>query len=385
VYVDTPGLGSLATAGSAETLAYLPRCDLGVVLVDAGATLGADDLSTIRTLYEAGIPARVLLSKSDLLAAEDLEQVRQYAIDNIKSQLGLSLPVHAVSVKAERARLLEEWFAEEIAPLYERHAELARESLRRKIGVLRNRVEAALLAKLKRSEGKAEGSHTDLQAAATSLRIAAGRFTELRSEGFKISDEMRELGQAATERAAEAIIETVENPETIVPAVLEQAAAEQAAPAASMARDLAQGLTDTLIRTAAALGMDGPDKNELTAVLTDMPRLDLGSLSIDAGIDILVLKISRGWAKSRLERKLWAQAGPDIVAAFSNHGKLLEAWIRRTFAELEARFDSYADAYRAQIERLTSYQTGTVEDETAIRSDLAALGDDSKIEPTLAV
>ncbi len=186
VYVDTPGLGSLATAGSAETLAYLPRCDLGVVLVDAGATLSADDLSTIRTLYEAGIPALVLLSKSDLLAADDLEQVKQYMIDNIRSQLGLTLPVHAVSVKAQHAQPLEQWFEEEIAPLYDRHAELARESLSRKIGVLRNRVEAALLSKLKHSEGKAEGSHSELEAVGTALRIAAGRFAEVRSESFKI-------------------------------------------------------------------------------------------------------------------------------------------------------------------------------------------------------
>ena len=103
VYVDTPGLGSLASAGSAETMAYLPRCDLGVVLIDAGATLSADDVSTIRTLYEAGIPALVLLSKSDLLAADELEHVKQYVVDHIRSELGLELPVHAVSVKAERA------------------------------------------------------------------------------------------------------------------------------------------------------------------------------------------------------------------------------------------------------------------------------------------
>jgi GTP-binding protein EngB required for normal cell division len=373
VYVDTPGLGSLATAGSAETLAYLPRCDLGVVLVDAGATLSADDLSTIRTLYEAGIPALVLLSKSDLLAADDLEQVKQYMIDNIRSQLGLTLPVHAVSVKAEHAQPLERWFEEEIAPLYDRHADLARESLSRKIGVLRSRVEAALLSKLKHSEGKAEGSHSELETVGTALRIAAGRFAEVRSESFKISDEMREFGPAAMGRAAEVIIDSAGNPEAIVPAILEQAAAEQAAPAASMARDLAQGLTDTLIGTAAALGMDGPDKNELTTVLTDMPRLDLGSLSIDVRINNLVLRMSRGWAQRRLQQELWEQAGPDVGAAFSNHGKLLEAWIRRTFGELEARFDSYADAYRAQMDRLANYRPGTVEDETVIRRDLAAL------------
>jgi hypothetical protein len=119
--------------------------------------------------------------------------------------------------------------------------------------------------------------------------------------------------------------------------------------------------------------MDGPDKNELTAVLTGMPRLDLGNLSIDFRINDLVLRMSRGWAKRRLARTLWRQAGPDIAAAFSTHGKLLEAWIRRTFADLEARFDSYADAYRAQMDRLANYQPGSVEDENAVRRDLAAL------------
>lgn len=372
VYVDTPGLGSLATAGSAETLAYLPRCDLGVVLIDAGATLADDDLSTIRTLYEAGIPALVLLSKCDLLSTDELEQVRRYAADNIRSQLGLKLPVHVVSAKIERARLLESWFEEAIAPLYDRHAELARESLSRKIGILRNGVEGALLSKLRCSEGQGKGGNSELQAVASALRIAAGRFAEVRAASFKISDQMRELGRAAIERAAEVGIDS-ENPATIVPAVLEQAAAEQAAPVASMARDLAKSLTDTLIGAAAALEMDGPDKDELRALLSGMPRLDPGSLDIDVSINKLVLRISRGWAKLRLEQKLWAQAGPDVTAAFSNHGKLLEGWIRRTFAELEARFDSYADAYRAQVGRLVIDQLPAADDEDRIRRDLAEL------------
>ena len=36
VFVDTPGLGSLARGGAEQTMAYLPRCDVGAVLVDAG-------------------------------------------------------------------------------------------------------------------------------------------------------------------------------------------------------------------------------------------------------------------------------------------------------------------------------------------------------------
>jgi len=42
VFVDTPGLGSLASAGATETIAYLPRCDLGVALLDAGDLDGAE-------------------------------------------------------------------------------------------------------------------------------------------------------------------------------------------------------------------------------------------------------------------------------------------------------------------------------------------------------
>ncbi len=98
--VDTPGLGSLAATGAAETLAYLPRCDHGVVLIDSGSTLTADDLGTIQSLYEAGIPASVLLSKADLLVPEDRQRAVEYTEAQIRDQLGLTLPVHPVSVMA---------------------------------------------------------------------------------------------------------------------------------------------------------------------------------------------------------------------------------------------------------------------------------------------
>jgi len=106
VYVDTPGLGSLATSGAAETKAYLPRCDLGVVLIDAGSTLTQDDLATVEALNEAGVAASVLLSKADLLAQEDRGRVLQYVADHLRSDLGYELPVHAVSIKTGYTDLL---------------------------------------------------------------------------------------------------------------------------------------------------------------------------------------------------------------------------------------------------------------------------------------
>ena len=68
-FVDTPGLGSLATAGAEETVAYLPRCDLGIVLVDAASTLTHEDLAIVQALYQSGAQAMVLVSKADLLGA----------------------------------------------------------------------------------------------------------------------------------------------------------------------------------------------------------------------------------------------------------------------------------------------------------------------------
>ncbi len=121
------------------------------MLIDAGSTLTQDDLATIQTLYDAGIPASVLLSKADLLAPADRERALQYVAGHIRSDLGFELPVHAISIKAEYSGLLEKWLDTEILPLYDRHAELARQSLNRKIGALRLGVEAALKARLKRS------------------------------------------------------------------------------------------------------------------------------------------------------------------------------------------------------------------------------------------
>jgi GTP-binding protein EngB required for normal cell division len=192
VYVDTPGLGSLATAGAAETRAYLPRCDLGVVLIDAGSTLTLDDLATIRTLYDAGIPACVLLSKADLLAPEDRDRALAYVAGHIRSDLGLELPVHAISIKDECSHLFDKWVDNEILPLYDRHAELARESPSRKIGALRLGVEAALKAHLKRSDGGLDESK--VRELETEIRTAAGSIAQARTACLDRTDALREYG-----------------------------------------------------------------------------------------------------------------------------------------------------------------------------------------------
>jgi GTP-binding protein EngB required for normal cell division len=147
-FVDTPGLGSLATAGAEETVAYLPRCDLGIVLLDAGSALSQEDLVTIQALYRGGATAMVLVSKADLLGPPDRQRTVDYIHQQLGSQLGLNLPVRLVSVMGADRALCEEWIREDLMPLLDKHRELASVSIKRKAGVLREAILMALRSRL---------------------------------------------------------------------------------------------------------------------------------------------------------------------------------------------------------------------------------------------
>ena len=403
VYVDTPGLGSLATSGAAETRAYLPRCDLGVVLVDAASTLTEEDLATIQTLSDAGIPASVLLSKADLLALADRERVLRYVAGHIRSDLGCELPVHAVSIKAECGGLLEKWLDAEILPLYDRHAELARQSLHRKIGALRLGVEAALKVRLKRAgPGDHPGAGMDaskLRLLETELRTAAGKIAEARTECLAETDALRECADDFIRTAANNLValwsvqfhrprtaaalteprppgsgcrESATAP-SLIQNKLEQAAAEKAARISSAIQEAAGYAASALGNTATALDLENrPERDELLDVLKSMPRFDLGNLEMEIGPSRLASLWGRRWAIARVERRIRSHAGQQITDAVGIHARMLQAWVRKTFTELEERFSSYADAYRAHLDRLAGNRAG-VENEKALRDDLAAL------------
>ena len=155
VLVDTPGVGSLATAGAAEAMAYLPRCDLGIILVDSASTLDREDLMLLHALDEAGVQAAVLLSKADLLSASDRSRMTAYIERQIREELGLGLSVHPVSVVGADESLLSKWFDSEISPLLEQHEALAQASLCRKIVSVTESV-AATLETLLRSGGDSQ-------------------------------------------------------------------------------------------------------------------------------------------------------------------------------------------------------------------------------------
>jgi hypothetical protein len=325
-----------------------------VVLIDAGSTLTQDDLATIETLYAAGIPASVLLSKADLLAPADRDRALQYVAGHIRSDLGLELPVHAISVKvdhsAEYSGLLEKWLDTEILPLYDRHAELARQSLNRKIGALRLAVDAAI-----KPHSRAGIDIDKVRELETDLRTASGKISQARTACIDITDALRECTDGIIRAAAVSLLDAWDSGvgatgESFVKERLERAAAEPASKIASAIEEVARDAGSVLLKAAAALELENqPEPDELLDVLKNMPRFDLGSLELEVGPSAVASFLGRRWSIARVERRIRSHAGNQIADAVAIHARVLQAWVRKTFAELQEQFDSYADAYRAHL------------------------------------
>jgi tRNA U34 5-carboxymethylaminomethyl modifying GTPase MnmE/TrmE len=203
VLVDTPGLGSLARKGAAETLAYLPVCDLALLLIDAGTTLNEEDIGTLRLLYEAGIPALVMLSKSDLLAEGDLHRTVAYIKDELHRELGITVQVHAVSSVPAASVLLDHFFERELLPRFEEAQALREASMARKTGALRDSVVAALDTILE--QGNRQKSQPAVQAPEleSRLRLVTGEIGELRTSLDHAFFEFGESPQAVIEEVAD--------------------------------------------------------------------------------------------------------------------------------------------------------------------------------------
>jgi len=374
VFVDTPGLGSLATAGAAETRAYLPQCDLGLVLVNASSTLTTEDVQLVQTLYMGGIPVIVLLSKSDLATPVDRERAVRYVGDQLKKQLGIAAAVYPVSIVPEYRDLTETWFKTEIEPLYSKYQELAAQSIKRKIAILRDGVEAALTAKLD-GAGAAPSTTEELEAAEKALRTAAGQISEIERKCYELTDELREAGaEAGLERAARALAESWAGGQDgqsaeIVRTAFKAVAAEQA----SEVVDELKGLADRLvaaIRTAGGALKTKPETSmdDFTAALRELPQMDLSKVEITVKRP-LAAALGRHAAVGSARRRIAARWS-DVEAAFIGYARLLQAWMRASLKRISDLFDSGAGPLRAQLERLLAGGAVSADSRQRILADL---------------
>ncbi len=375
IFVDTPGVGSLATRGAAETLSYLPRCDAGIVLVDGGSTLTPDDLKIIAVLTPAGTATSVLVSKADLLSAADLEQQIAYVKRQLKSEFDTDLPVRAVSVMPSHAELLEQWFAEELSPLYERKQNLLQESLARKTLMLAGAVRSALEAQVayQRPEGD---DRVQLEEIDLELRRSAGHLQTFQKELRRTTDEIPQLGSFIMQKAAETVADLWERDQEVDCAeVLRNTSAEVALELAGEVRRklsrVQEMLQQELSKAATLLRSRDVTSQEDLQILAEMPVFHMNRQS--QFVKRPISGMLGRWFRVRAARRVLKIYEGGLSEALQSFSRLLYSWGIDAGSDLERRFDSFANRYRAQLERLLLDRKRTAIDSEQVRSDLEKL------------
>jgi hypothetical protein len=150
-------------------------------------------------------------------------------------------------------------------------------------------------------------------------------------------------------------------------------AAAQASLVAGVVADVARELIGTLQDTARDLGLNHEsDETDPSTVINDLPRLDLGTWAVKIA-PTFRLKFSNRMEIRRVERSLREQIGGLLKQAFYNFGRMLDAWARRTLDDLQLRFATRADKYRAHMFRLSDGHAISDARQTSLRRALDEL------------
>jgi len=359
VLVDTPGLGSLAKRGAADTLAYLPSCDLALLLVDAGATLSEEDIGTLRLLYEAGIPALVLLSKADLFAEGDLHRSVSYIQEHIKRDLGLDADIHAVSALSQYSVMLDHFYEGELLPRFEQARVLKEASVARKIGALREAVTSAIEVSLDRDKRMGSTPSIDASELEATLRVLTGEVGEQGTALYRAFREMGETPNSVVDSVAEGAALWARNsnanriPSLQLDELVHDVVSKLVQQPIERLRSIGMCAVADLQRTAQELGKtDAPSREDFELLLRDMPRFELAALPSEINVSRWKL-LGEAIVRSRIKASFRDSIGPLLKDELHRYGMALAQWSEQIVRRLEALINSYADSYRAQIHRIS--------------------------------
>lgn len=363
--VDTPGLGSLARRGAAETLAYLPACDLALVLIDAGVSINDEDIGTLRLLYEGGIPAIVLLSKADLLREGDLHRVTEYIQTQLKAQLGINTQVHPVSSLPQYSPLLDQFFERELYPRFEQARSLREASVARKIGALRDSVIAALETSLHREKrGREVANALDANDVEVRLRKINGEIGEQRTLLSQAFFELGERPETTVMELAEMITVRIAAGEKrhFTPFEISEwthdTVQRRVDQAIAQARSSLVRAVDTLTEIARQMSRsDVPSSEDAELILREVPRFEIEVIPIK--IDAARWKwLGRSAVRALVRRSLREHMGTQLKEELHRYERALELWTEQTTRKMVAFVNSFADAYRAQLNRVRGLSGG---------------------------
>ncbi len=348
VLVDTPGIGALASSGARAAYQYLPRCDMGVVLVDAAGSLAAEDVDLVRLLLESGIQPMVLVSKADLVSAAEREVLCEYVQGAITRALAVGVPVFPVSTVGQHAARAVRWYERERAPLADRARATALASAGRKLQAVREGVGAALEAAAGDADqpgaaGPGARRADDVARDAQSLIRESQRRLEV------LADEARSLARLAISRTAGELArrrgESVLDAAPLLRESLVAAARDlrrRAGQELTAVRDHLAELVRGLLRSAS--GEDG----WLAVDLVTLPEL-----VIPEAVSALPLRVPwwlqsfPGMLERRLVEELQARVGEPLRDAASRFATSLRAGSREALERLANQIEARVEPLRA--------------------------------------
>jgi GTP-binding protein EngB required for normal cell division len=353
-FVDTPGLGSLATSGSAEALAYLPRCDLGLLMLDASLGISAEDAAVVEALYRTGGSATILISKADRFNGDERTQLVEYVAREFEHQLGISPPIFPVSVMGESSMLSDNWYKEHMQAMLRSKQSLAAAATTRKIAALRNALIATLEARLTRGGKSVPNVRSGNKEVLNAFGAVEKSFDNIFQRSF-------ELGQGICDQ----------NPFILKCTVDKVAVARRDRSDVDSSQILAATITELLaepiaqmeeeynrIRNQAAHALDAAEKTLPHGLTLELPRAAgmpplypaslARTLQLKEPVPATVLSLSL--VKWRLHRKLRRQISSDLTDFLDLYATQVRNWLRGSVDALKNTFEPAADMYRIQLQ-----------------------------------
>ncbi len=99
-FIDTPGVGSIITANTRTTEAFLPEADAVIFVTSFESPLGEDELDFLRAVQRHVRKIFVVVNKRDLVSREEQHEVLDFIRGRLETELsGISLELFAISAR----------------------------------------------------------------------------------------------------------------------------------------------------------------------------------------------------------------------------------------------------------------------------------------------
>jgi GTP-binding protein EngB required for normal cell division len=385
--VDTPGLGSLATAGAAQTLDYLPRCDLAIMLIESGGVIRREDVDVARAVLDSGSELIIVLSKADQVSDADLPRALTYVTEQFRTNLGVPVSISPVSTVEEHVALAQAWFERELTPRLANHRAQSAAALRRKTGALREAVVAVLEARLaSRSRTSPQPGQAALDSSALGMRTAArspaagaglprarADIESARRDLMDLGSYLRKFSGRLLEVAADELARCwgEEAPDQVTAERVNAAIARTAGDAGEAASTLLGDVRKRMEQVLTENGVDADASQSLPVPrgrpLFEAPTIADRTLARPRWTPGIA-RLLRALAHERLESAL-ASALSDRLAL---HGEALRSWGVTHLEELSSHFEN-AIAPIESAERACTTMSPASQDTASVHRDLEIL------------